>query len=351
MKRNYVLISIAAVIAVLVVIKILRKSTEPKGNVVQSAAVIVKAECYLARDTIINFPVKTVGFLRANEQVDIVAEIAKRVLGISFKEGGIVKKGDILFRLDDAELRAEQKKAASRLALARDNEKRNRALLESGGISQQTYDESLNNLNIIVSEAEYIQVQLDKTLITAPFSGRAGLRNVSIGAYVSPGMILTHLEDLSQLKLDFSVPESLAASVKAGDKLSFTIEGMKGSHDAWVEAVEPSVERSSGNLRVRALIRYPDNSLIPGVSVSVSLNLHSNQPCLYLPTQALIPTPAGYSVYLLQDGKAKPQKVMAGLRTEKMIEIREGISPGDSVLVSGLLKIRPDTRIKIIKTW
>lgn len=316
-----------------------------------SLAQNLPAECYLVKDTAVTFSIHVVGSLLANEKINIVSEINRRITEIACREGELVKKGDLLFKLDESETSAEFRKILAQLDLARSTEERNKELLASGGISRQVYDESLSQLKALEADADYIKVQLDKTQICAPFSGRIGLRNASIGALLSPGYILTTLEDISRLKLDFSLPERYAAAVSRGSVLDFRVEGILETFHAVVEAVESSVEESTRNIRVRAFCENPDNRLTPGRSVNVSMEMKNPLASRYVPSQSLIPTPNGYKIFVLNKGKTELRKVTTGMRSESMVEVREGLEKRDTVVLTNLLRMKSNVAITVQKLW
>ncbi|MHC1707905.1 MAG: efflux RND transporter periplasmic adaptor subunit [Bacteroidales bacterium] len=351
MRKYYVLSGIALILLTLVIIKIVKNRHKAENQVAKVGSPAVKAECYLVRDTIINLPVRAVGYLKANERIEIVSELSRRITKINFKEGSQVKKGDLLIQLDDAEWVASMKKNNAELELARLTEDRNYKLFQSGGLSQQIYEESVSRRKILEAEAETLQVMIEKAKIRASFNGTIGIRTVSEGAFVSPGIVLTTLEDLSSLKIEFTIPESYAKKVQAGALIRFTVEGIPDTFEAMIEAADPSINKESGNLRILARVKGPTNNLIPGTAISMNLVSQSAAPGLYVPTQALLPTPGGYKVYQVHHGKAKLVSVMTGIRSERMVEIKEGVNTGDSILVTGFMKVRPDSKILISKTW
>lgn len=351
MKRKFILPLIGVILLALVVMKVFQQSKKKKTESTKPVAAAVPAECMIARDTVVDFTYKAVGNTRANESVELVSELSLRLVSIHFKEGSRVKKGDLLFQLDDSEWKANLKKAKARLDLAIETEKRNQLLLASGGISQQTFDESVSNRKVIESEEELLNVMIGKAQIRAPFSGIIGIRNVSEGAFLTPGTRLARLDDLSRLKIDFSIPEKYANMIEKGQRFPFRMDGFQGEQTAIIEAIEPSVNEKSGNLEILALVENPDPSLKAGVTVSINLASKAATSTVYVPTQALIPTPGGYNVYVLTGGKAGYKSVITGLRTEKMVEIVKGVNPGDSVLVTGFMKVRPGSRVKITKVW
>ena len=233
--------------------------------------------------------------------------------------------------------------------LALETEKRTESLLKSGGTSKQLFDESVCERKVLEAEAESLNVLIGKTKILAPFSGVIGIRNVSEGAYLTPGKVLTTLEDLSRLKIDFTISQTFATMVRKGEKFNFRVEGNPSEYSALVEAINPSINQNSGNLRVLAIVENSDPTLKSGATVSITLVSKSTISSLYVPTQALIPTPGGYHLFVVKNGKADYRSVTTGIRSETMVEIIKGINAGDTVLVSGFMKMRPDSRVKIIK--
>jgi membrane fusion protein (multidrug efflux system) len=350
MKKYFILPILGAILLILILIKLLGDPAKD-SNAPKKSVPLVSAECYLVRDTSVVFNVNTVGSITANEKVDIVSEIARRVITVLFNEGNFVSKGQILFQLDDADYQASLRKIEAQLELARETEKRNASLLRTGGVSQQLYDEYVNKRKVLEAEEEALKVQIAKTKIRAPFQGRTGLRNVSPGAYVSPGQVLVSLEDQSSLKLDFSIPERQSNTIKKGQLVSFRMEGIPGNFKAEVEAIDPSVNSSTGNLRIMARIKNDLPDIGVGSSVSILINVKNPVASIYIPAQSLIATPAGYTVFTMKGGVAKVQKIKVGLRSETMVEIIEGLDLGDTLLVTGFMKLKPDVKVKIIKTW
>jgi membrane fusion protein (multidrug efflux system) len=190
---------------------------------------------------------------------------------------------------------------------------------------------------------------LSKTEIRAPFSGKIGLRNVSEGALVNPGLILARLQDISRIKVDFSVPERYANDLREGNSVSFLTDYSVKNYSAYIEAVEPNVENTTRTIAVRAVCRNTDGSLVPGTSVRVALNLQGLDKKLFIPTSALIPSVKGYNVFLMKSGKARLQPVKTGIRNRLSVEIVEGLSLKDTVVVTNLLRIKPDSPLSVVK--
>jgi membrane fusion protein (multidrug efflux system) len=352
MKRSIILYLIAAALIILAVAKIVKDKKKSQAiSHVAAVAPVIPAEGYIVRDTLVSYSVNTIGTLVANESVSVQSEISQRLVSIHFAEGTFVQKGTLLFKLDDALLQAELGKLRIREELALLNEKRNKALLEKGGISQQIYDEQLNELKTVQAEMAYIQVGIDKTEVRAPFPGRIGIRYVSPGAYVSPKDVLAVLEDVSRIKLDFTVPERYALSIKQGQTVDFTLPGSSEAYQAAIWAIQPGIDVQTRNIQVRALTGNPEGIFIPGYSVKVHIDLTEPGKELYIPTQCLIPTLKGYNVCTLRQGKAAMFPVLTGNRNEESVHILEGVSQGDTVIMTNLLRIRQGDKVNLVKTY
>lgn len=338
-----------AVILLLILIKILVLDRKEAGSKAATGPSEIPAEAWIARDTSVMSGVTTIGTLRANEVTDIVPEISKKVTSVRMREGAFVEQGELLFRLDDSDLQARMAKLRIEERLAEANEAREKALLAKGGISQERYDEVLNHLERIRAEIGILRVDLSKTEIRAPFSGRLGLRNVSPGTMVDPSVVLTTLQDTRIMKVDFTVPERYAGSIHPGMEFSFTTDDNAGKYQAKVEAGEPAIDLRTRTMTVRGVVSGNPATLTPGASVKVSLDAGAALAGIYLPSTCLIPSQLGYSVFLYKNGKAKRQMVKTGMRGAGMVMIREGVAQGDTVVTTGLLKIQEGLSVKIIK--
>jgi len=349
MKRKLIWIGITGVIILLLLIRIFsgisKKSVETAANLKPA----IPVEVFIARDTSMIYQLSTIGSLRANESVAIVGEISKKIVAIYLKEGSFVSKGQLLFKLDDAEIVTRINKFSIEEKLAATNEAREKAQLSKGGISQEQYDATLNKLNLIRAEIEILKVDLSKTEIRAPFAGKIGLRDVSEGALVSPNMVLASLQDVSRIKIDLSLPERYANDIRPGSEISFSTDNSSKEYHAVIKAVEPDVEKKTRTISVRAECENKDCSLVPGTSAMVEINLRAMMKKLFIPSAALIPSVKGYDVFLMKSGKAMLQPVTTGIRNRLSVEITEGLSLADTVVVTNLLRIKPDSPLKLVK--
>jgi len=304
------------------------------------------SEGYTVATVTVRETVPTLGTLLPNESVNVVAESSRRVVGIHFQEGGLVQRGALLFKLDDAALRADLMRLEGRHALAVANEARLAALVAQKLVSEQDYDRARSELTAIVGEMEVLKVAIAQTSIRAPFTGRVGLRRVSLGAYVNTNTVLTTLQDVSQLKLDFTLPERYSSEVRKGQDFTFTVEGRPGSHKGRVVALEPGIDTNTRSLLVRGVVPNPGGQLTPGASASVEFEVGTVNGIL-VPSRALVPSIKGHSVFLLREGKAVEQEVTIGVRTADSVQILSGLSPGDVLLTSNLLRLRAGIPVRL----
>jgi membrane fusion protein (multidrug efflux system) len=313
-----------------------------------SADDVLRAETYVVEPAAVRDTVRTVGTLAANESVNVVAEISRRLVTVHVTEGTEVDAGALLFKLDDADLRAQLAELEVRLRLATRTAERQRALLDydKKAVSQQAFDQAQAELQTVQAQIASLRVTLAKTEIRAPFRARVGLRRVSEGAWITPETLMTTLQDTSRVKIDFSVPERYAGAVSIGQTVSFEVAGRPQHFEATVVAIEPMIDATSRSLLVRAVSENPDGNLLPGAFASVEVPITQRGSGILVPAQAIIPSAGGHSVYLLRDGRAELREVEIGLRTREAVEIRRGVAVGDIVLTSNLLRVRAGSRVE-----
>ena len=261
-RRGVGILAALAIIAVLAVPKLLELRKASTSSSVEPAKKTLRVRAHRVFPIQLTERLATTGTVRANEEVDIVSEISGKISNIYFEEGTRVAAGVLLLKIDDSELVADRQRALYRVELAERAEARQQQLLDDGVISSETYDVALGELNVLRAELQLIEAQLLKTEIRAPFSGVIGLRWVSPGSYLSPQTRIASLNDLDPVKLDFSVPEKYSSLMRAGDAISFAVEGFERTFPGTIYAVEPSVDATTRSLRVRA--RCPNRDAHPG---------------------------------------------------------------------------------------
>lgn len=289
------------------------------------------------------------GSVLPNESLEIRSEVAGKISGIFFREGKQVNKGDLLIEINDDELDAQLVKQKYNLKLNEDNEFRQRKLLEKDAISQEEYDNALNRLNTTTADIKLLEAQLAKTKIRAPFNGTIGLRFVSEGAYINSNTTIATLYNLSPAKIEFAVPGRYSTQVKAGKKIYFTIENDSRVLEGEVYAIEPQIDASTRTLRVRALADNTGNLLLPGQFVRVELILQTIDNALLVPSEAIVPELNGHKVFKAKNGVATEAKVEIGLRTDKNVEIINGLAKGDTIITTGILQMRNGLPVSVTR--
>jgi len=289
--------------------------------------------------------------LRSDEAVVFRPEIAGRVKAIGFDEGTRVTKGQVLLRLDDSSLAADLVQAQANLALSKANSDRAVRLAGQGAGTERARDEAEAKLRVDQAKVEQARVQLDKTVLTAPFAGTVGLRTVSVGAYVQPGQDMVNLEATDPIKVDFRVPEIFSAVMRPGLDLAMTTDSHPGRQfSGTVYAIDPAVDQNGRAIVIRARVGNGDAALRPGQFVRLVLKVDEVSNALSVPEEALVPRGQQTIVFRVIDGKAQPGPVKTGRRTKGMVEITEGLNAGDEVVTAGQMKLRPGVPVTAAKS-
>ncbi|MDX2171604.1 MAG: efflux RND transporter periplasmic adaptor subunit [Bacteroidota bacterium] len=310
----------------------------------------VPANYYVAQTSSIQSNVYTTGKIVALNEIEIRPEISGRVVALYFKEGESVSKGAPIIKINDADLQAQLQKNKVQTKLAEEKLTRLKKLLSINGVSQEEYDIQENELLSFKADQSYILAQLAKTNITAPFSGVVGLKNISEGAYVSPTQVIASLIQVKPLFIEFSIPEKYSSEVKKGLNIQFSSDNESTkTYSAQIYALEPRIDEATKTLRGRAL--YGGNDIFyPGSFVKVFVDLGKVSNSIMIPTQSIIPILKGQKVFVSKNGIAKEVKVITGIRTDNRIQILEGLNLGDTVLTSGLMAVKKDSKLKLIKS-
>ncbi len=289
------------------------------------------------------------GTIQANEVVELSSESSGIITGIYFEEGREVERGDLLLKINDSELQAQKQRANFRLNLAVQREERQQRLLERGGISQDDYDATLNEVNVLRAELNLIDAQIEKTEIRAPFSGRIGLKYVSEGSYISPNIRIASLQEIDPVKIDFSVPERYISRVDIGDRINFNVQGIDSTFVGDVYAIEPRIDTQTRTLQIRALSENEDQLLYPGAFANIVLILDEINDALMVPSISVVPELNSQKVFVVRNGVIEQERVQTGIRTSDKVQILDGVAVGDTVLTTGLLQVNPGTEVNIVK--
>ncbi len=352
MNKNTKKIIVGLTIAVILAIVFLPKFLSSSGagsNLMTGGRpdMVVPVKAHIVVLETLSNSVFTTGTVLANEEVELRSEVSGKIVRILFKEGSFVSKGDLLIKINDADLQAQLRRAESKVKLSQEKEARQRQLRDGNLISQEEYDNTVGELNVNLADYDLIKAQIDKTEIRAPFSGIVGLRSVSEGSYVTTSTVMARLQNFNSIKVDFSIPERYSASVKTGDELEFKISGSSNQFKAKVYAIEPKIDPGTRTLQIRAICSSAYKELIPGAFANVELSLKQTSDAILIPTVSIVPELKGQKVYLYKNGIVVPQNVELGTREETRVQIISGLSLGDTVITSGILQIRPNSKVKI----
>ncbi|MEY4432206.1 MAG: hypothetical protein RLZZ44_336 [Bacteroidota bacterium] len=287
------------------------------------------------------------GSIEANEQVEIRSEVSGIVKNIYFQEGSNVTKGQVLFKVNDIELKAQLAQAKTKENLASENERRAKLLLQKEAISQEEYDVAKADYQSAKAQSQLILAQIEKTSVRAPFSGKIGLRSISPGTYVTPSLFVAKLVNSGQLKITFSIPEKYASQVNKNRIITFKVTGSDASYSAKIYAIEPEVEIATRTLKVRALADNKKGELIPGTFADVQLPLDIIKDAVVIPTESIIPVQEGKKVFISNKGIAKEVMVATATRTDASILVLSGLKAGDTVLTSGVMSLKNEAPIVV----
>lgn len=326
-----------------------KKDAPPAQGRQAQANMPVQAEGFIVKTRPMSEDIEVPGSLMPYEETEIRPEISGRIVSLNIREGAYVGQGAILAKLFDGDLQAELKKLQVQAEIAQKTVERYNELLKIQGISQQEYDLAQLQVNNLQADMDIVRVNIARTVVRAPYAGRLGLRNISVGAYVSPTTLITTLRKVDQLKLQFSVPEKYSNIIRQGSQVKFGMDGVKEKFTASVIATEESIEANTRTLRVRAVVLGNAKQLVPGAFAKVNLQMGRNAESLVIPTQAVIPQARNKRVIVYNDGIAKFQVVTTGIRDSSYIQVTEGLNAGDTVVTTGLLAIRQDSKVKLVK--
>lgn len=305
-------------------------------------------DAYVVQTTSLNESIEASGTLQSNEEVQVQPEITGRITGLYFKEGTQVSKGTLLVKIYDEDLKAQLQKLELQQQLAKTTLERQENLLKINGISRQDVDVTRNQVSAYGADIEYTRTQLQKTELRAPFSGRLGLRNVSLGAIVSPTTVITTLQQIDPLKVDFSVPEKYRTAISQGDAVDFRVAGDQNIYKGNIYAIDPKIDLTTRTIKIRGIIPNA-GKLLPGAFARVAISLKNMPDAIMIPSQAVIPGTRDKKVAIADSGKAKFVIVETGLRDANNVQITSGLSIGDTVIISGILQLKPGAVLKYNK--
>lgn len=299
----------------------------------------VQVEIKVIQPELLLNTVSSTGTILANEKAEIRPEISGRIIKILFEEGAMVQKNKLLLKMNDSDLQAQLKRNEAQEMLLSSDEYQKRKLLEIKAISQDEYDAAKSQLMVNKADKQLLEAQIAKTEIYAPFSGKVGLRTVSVGNYIASNTLVATIQQLDPVKIEFDVPEKYSNFIHQGMDITFMIDASDSTFSANIYAVESSIDAETRTLKVRSLCSNPSNLLKPGAFARINMILERLPEALKIPSEAIVTIMDGNSVFICKNGKAIAVPVTAGIRTDSEIQITKGIATGDSLIITGLLQL------------
>jgi len=295
--------------------------------------------------------VESVGTAQASESVTITPKVSDIVTRIHFSDGDIVERGDLLVELTNTAETARLAEAQTALDDARRQLARIQQLSNDNLVSRADLDDALSRVDTARARFEGVVANMSDRVIVAPFSGMLGFRNISEGSFVTPNTVITTLDDISTIKLDFTVAESYLAQLGSGleiqaNSIVYPGRPFVGS----VQVIGSRVDAVTRSVLVRANIANPDAALRPGMLMTVGMMLNERE-AVVIPEQAVVPAQGRQFVFVVdEENIARRIEVMLGMRRPGIVEIVSGVVPGQRVIAEGVAQVRPNQPVRIINT-
>jgi membrane fusion protein, multidrug efflux system len=302
---------------------------------------------FIVKTDVVAESVELSGSIVAAESTEIHPEVSGRVVSLNVREGAQVGKGALIAKLYDGDLQAQKRKLQVQLKIAQTTADRHEKLMEIGGISRQDYDVSALQVSNLRADLDVINTEIRRTEVRAPFSGKLGLKGISTGAFVTPSTVITSIQKTSNLRVDFNVPEKYTSQIKKGQYVNFTVEGNDRNYTAVVMATESGISQATRSLTIRAQVKGDATGLTPGGFAKVRIDFEPDNNALLIPSQAIIPQARGKKVYVYNNGVANFVDVTTGVRDSAQVQITSGLQAGDTVIVTGLLSLKPEAKVTL----
>ena len=345
-KIIYIFLPILAVI-VFVGYKILfSKNTQNTEDQRPKGGGGIAAKLYVLETNSLSNGINAVGTLLPNEEVELVCEATGKVVGIYFEEGKVVVAGQLLLKVDDAELQAQLRRAEYQLNLTGERLNRQRILLEKDAVSREEFDQVQTDYNILQTDIDLLKTKIAKTEVRAPFAGTIGFRGVSLGSYLQLNTVIARLVDQSKLKIEFQIPEKYASTYFTGNKIKFRTEVSPNELEAIVYAVDPKVHEATKTITVRGIYDNASCKLLAGMFARVNLIISQSGKVMLIPTEAIVQEMDDKKVWVVSNGKAKSQSITTGFRSNNQVEVLSGLQVGDTIMITGLMQVREGVGVR-----
>lgn len=284
--------------------------------------------------------IEAVGTARARESIFVTSKSSNIVTGIAFREGAMVRAGQVLVELDGAEARAALAEVEAALGDSERQFRRSGSLYAQQALSMFQVEQIEARLNADRARVDAARARVADTTIRAGFAGRTGLRHVSAGSLVTPGTVITTLDDASVINLEFTIPEIHLYLLRVGQEVSATTAGLpEARFTGRITMLDSRVDPVTRSIAVRAEIPNSDGVLRPGMFMTVVLQTDT-APTLLVPEAAIVPEQGHAYVFVVADGKAERREVRTGRRRRGEVEIPSGLAGGERIVTEGTQMLR-----------
>ena len=290
----------------------------------------LKVNAQVIKPHLLTDEILVTGRLVPDEEVSLSFETSGKITDIFFTEGTLVKRGELLAKVNDRQLQAQLKRLEAQIPLAEDRVFRQNALLKRDAVSKEAYEQVKTELATLNADIENIKANIDMT-----------------GAYASPTTVVARLTKVTPLKVEFAVPERYAREIKKGTNLEFKVEGKLDTYHAQVYATESSIDMETHSLNIRAIYPNRNGELLAGRYADIQLKQKEIEDAIAIPSEAIVPEMGKNKVFVYRSGVADPVDVIIGLRTEAEVQIVRGLSVGDTILTSGTLQLRKGMPVEL----
>ena len=282
-----------------------------------------------------------VGTIEATEAITVVGEIDAVVKALPFREGGSIKKGELIAQLDDAQLAAERARAEALRAQSKTTYDRVKTIVEQGAGAPQDLDDVAAALKVADANLSLARARFDKTRILAPFDGIIGARRVSVGTFLRAGQAITELANIDAIRVTFSAPERFLGRLNEGATVSVWTSAFAGAPLVGkIIVIEPVIDQTTRSARVVAVVLNEDRKFRPGMSANVSAVLSIRPNALTIPSEAVFGSGNQSFVFIVKpDSTVSRVPLTLGTRMSEVVEVIEGLQPGMTVVRAGHQKL------------
>ena len=312
------------------------------GGAAGGAPMGLPVEVVVARMDTVRDEISATGQIEAVQSIDLRPEVDGRIVEIVIREGQEVEQGTPLFKVDDAQLRAQVAQLEAQRDLAQQALARAKDLAQQNASSTADLEKAEAEARSAQAQYDLQRIRLERTTVRAPFAGVVGQRYVSLGDYVTSSTKLSSLHTVTPQRATFQVPERFARQLRPGQQVSFRVAAIAGrDFTGEVDFVDPVVQLPGRTILVKARVPNPARLLQPGMFIEARLVTAVRSEAIVVPEDAVVPAPGSSFVWVVADGKADRRKVTLGVRTPGFVEVMDGVKAGEQVVTGGLELLAP----------